>query len=71
MTYNESIKQSNYKWRENNREKFNEYMREYYKVNMLDRNKISYLKHNVKRREDRKNKYYVEKEFKKFLNILL
>ena len=65
MTYNESIKISNYKWRENNREKFNEYMREYQRENVAsirEKNKICYMKHSDQRRENRKNRYYLEKE---------
>lgn len=71
MTYNESMKLSTYKWRENNKEKFDDYHREYYREYMLGKNKEYYIKHSEKRRAERKNRYYVEKEFKKFLNILL
>lgn len=71
MTYNQNIKSSIYNWREKNKEAFSDYMRAYYKEYMPTKNKEYYLKHQEKRREDRKNKYYVDKEFRRFLNILL
>ena len=71
MTYNEANKISNYKWREANKERYQEYMREYYREYMLTKNKEYYLKHCEKRKQEKRNKYYVDKEFRRFLNILL
>lgn len=58
--YNEKIKNSIMKWRENNKQEYNEYMREHI-----------YKKHSEKIKTRRMGKYYLEKEMKIFRKILL
>jgi len=57
--YNEQVKKSIMKWRDNNKEEYNAYMREQV-----------YLKHSDKIKEKRMKRYYLEKEFQTFRNIL-
>lgn len=58
--YNEKIKSSIYKWRENNKKEYNDYMRE-----------IVYIRHAETIKEKRMKKYYLEKELRIFREILL
>jgi len=58
--YNEKIKQSIMKWRENHKQEYNTYMREQI-----------YNKHSDKIKTKRMAKYYLEKELQIFRNILL
>lgn len=57
--YNDKIKKTIYKWRESNKDKYNELMREH--------NKKYYDAHK-KKKSDR---YYFNKECQRFRNILL
>lgn len=58
--YDEKMKIAVYKWRENNKEKYNDYMRE-----------VVYVRHSEIIKEKRMKKYYLEKELQRFRNILL
>jgi hypothetical protein len=57
--YNEQIKKSIMKWRVEHKDEYNQYMREQV-----------YLKHSDKIKEKRMKRYYLEKEFQTFRNIL-
>ncbi len=61
--YNESTKKSIYKWRENNMDAYREVVRKGAKKN-YDKNKAAKIAKSLRR-------YYAQKEFKAFLNILL
>lgn len=63
MTYNENIKQYIDKWRTSNREKYNNYCATQMKK-QYEKNK------EIKNRKDLE-RYYLNKELKKFRNILL
>jgi len=58
--YNEKIKKSIMKWRDNHKEEYNTYMREHI-----------YSKYSDKIKTKRMAKYYLEKELQIFRNILL
>ncbi len=58
--YDEIKKKAIMKWRETHKDEYNEYFRE-----------IVYTKHCQKIKQKRMEKYYLEKEFKRFRNILL
>jgi hypothetical protein len=58
--YNEKIKKSIMKWRENHKDEYNDYMREHI-----------YVKYSDKIKEKRMKKYYLEKELQIFRNILI
>jgi hypothetical protein len=57
--YNDKTKQAIMKWRENNKEEYNDYMRE-----------IVYSRHSDKIKEKRMKRYYFQKECKIFRDIL-
>ena len=61
--YNDKIKEAIYKWREVNKDKYNEMMKEHNKK-YYDGNKEKQSEKNLKR-------YYYNQECKKFRNILL
>jgi hypothetical protein len=58
--YNDKIKCCIYKWREENKDKYNDYMRD-----------VVYVRHCEKIKAKRMNRYYLEKELKIFREILL
>ncbi len=62
--YNENIKKSIMKWRENNKEEYLDYHNAY-------RRDIWYVNNAEKIKTKRMGKYYLEKEMKLFREILL
>lgn len=58
--YDERMKTCIYNWREKNKQKYNDYMRN-----------IVYIRHADVIKEKRMKKYYLEKEMAIFRNILL
>lgn len=60
MTYCESQKRASYKYRENNRDQYNDYMKEHI-----------YKKYSNKIKAKRMGKYYLIKEMELFRQILL
>ena len=61
--YNENTKKATYKWRDNHREKFNEYHRPI---------SLKYYYSNAEMlKQKKKAKYWANKEFREFLQILL
>lgn len=63
--YNTELRKNIYKWREENREKYNAYVNK--KIHERLKNPLVKEKHLKKRMDN----YYVKKEFEKFRNILL
>jgi hypothetical protein len=61
--YNDKIKKTIYKWRESNKDKYNELMREH--------NKKYYDKHKEQQIKKKSDRYYFNKECQRFRNILL
>jgi FAD/FMN-containing dehydrogenase len=61
--YNDKIKKTIYKWRESNKDKYNELMREH--------NKKYYDEHKEQRIKKNLDRYYFNKECQRFRNILL
>jgi hypothetical protein len=61
--YNEKIRLSIMKWRENNKEEYNKYMR--------DINTKSYYSNQEHFQKKRMDRYYFEKECKRLRNILI
>lgn len=60
--YNEIVKANIMRWRENNREHYNEYM--------LEINKKNYYNHQEYFKKKRMERYFFEKECKRLRNIL-
>lgn len=61
--YNDKIKESIYKWRESNKDKYNELMKEHNK---------KYYEENKRKQSDKNLKrYHYNRECEKFRNILL
>lgn len=58
--YNEQIKIHIYNWRESHKESYNQYFRD-----------IVYVRHADKIKQKRMSKYYLDKEMKRFREILL
>lgn len=63
MTYNENIKNSIYKWRENHIDEFREY-------NALQQRKF-YEKNREYKNKKNLERYYFKKEFQRLSNILI
>jgi len=63
INYTENHKQSIMKWRNSNKEKYNEYMKGY--------NNDYYHEHGDIFRKKRMNKYYFQKEAKRLCSILI
>ena len=63
MVYDEKQKQRIYKWRIENKEQFNKYLGEWGAKN--------YQNHAEKYKKERMDRYYFQKECKRFRNILL